>query len=84
MPVAAVVAVPVENIRIEAHVPRVSRIARTEGRRPIVAVGANTAEVVIEPVASGWKEDTVAIGLTGYFVPIDAVLGCPRPGTLLS
>ncbi len=84
MPVAVAAAAPVDTRRIEVHVPREVRIARIEGRRPIVAVGANIVEVGIVPAASGWKEDAVAVGLAGYSVSVDAILGCPGPRTLFS
>ena len=52
MTVVTVVVVPVDFIRIEVHVPRVVRVVRIEGRRPVVAVGPRIVEVGIVPVAS--------------------------------
>ena len=65
LPVVAVVVVPVDVGRIEVHVPRVVRIVRIEGRRPVVTVGANIVEVGVVPVASGGKESPSAGRLTG-------------------
>ena len=53
---------PVHIVGIEAHAPRAVRVVRSEGRRPVVAVGARIVEVGAEPVASSGKEDAVTVG----------------------
>lgn len=69
MPVVTVVVVPVDIVGIEIHVPRVVRVVRIEGRRPVVAVGTRIVEVRIVPVASGGKKLPSAGRLTGGGVP---------------
>ena len=69
MPVVTVVVVPVDIVGIEVDVPRVVRVVRIEGRRPVVAVGARIVEIGIVPVASGGKELPYAGRLTGGCVP---------------
>ena len=58
-PQATVVAENVHIARLEVHYQRTSR-GRSEGRRPVVAVGTRSVKVGIT-VASGGKEDTVAV-----------------------
>ena len=69
MTVVAVVVVPVDIVGIEIHVPRVVRVVRIEGRRPVVAVGTRSVEIGIVPVASGGKDLPSAGRLTGCCVP---------------
>lgn len=81
MPAVTAVVVPAYIAGIEVHAPREVRIVRIEGRRPVEAAGAHTAETGVVPVASGGEEDTVAVG--GRHQPsVYSVLRSPRPSTV--
>lgn len=55
--VVAVVAVPVPVVRTEVEVVRAVLVARVERRRPVEAVLALAAEVVVPAAAGGRQED---------------------------
>ena len=87
----AVVADAVEHAadaRIEVEVPRVARIICVERSRPVIAVGACVVEftvpAVIEPivpaVASGRKEERLAVLLRGEKSTLHAILCRPLVG----
>ena len=61
-PFATVDVEPIEDVGIEVRAPRAARGVRNEGRRPVADVGPRTEEVRAAPVASGGKEDAVAVG----------------------
>ena len=69
MPVVTVVVVPVDIVGFEVDVPRVVRVVRIEGRRPVVAVGPGIVKVRVVPVACGGKDSPSAGRLTGGGVP---------------
>ena len=56
--VVAVVVVHVGVVRIEVEVPRVVRVASVERTRPVVAVVASIAELVVPTVARSGQEET--------------------------
>ncbi len=79
--VAAVV-VTEDTAGIEVDETRVARVARTEGRRPVVAEGPRIVKERVVSVACGRKEDGLAVGARDES-SVYSVLGCPGPGTFV-
>ena len=85
-PAATVIIIPVHIIGIEVNVPRIvwmEWIAPIKFRRPIEAVRTRIVEISGFTVASGGKEDALAIGPC-YQSSFYTVLCCPGPGAILS
>ena len=78
-PVVADDVAPADIVGIEVDAVRAERAVRKEGRRPVDAVGPGIVKARVEPVACGWKEDTIAVG-TRYKSSVYSVLRCPCPG----
>ena len=67
--------------RIEAHVPRVVRVIRIKGRRPIVPVRTTVEQGTAVPAACGRKEDAVTV-LSRNLITILSTLRSPGPCAL--
>ena len=81
-PVVAVAVAPEDTAGTEEDGPRVVRVARMEGRRPVVADGPGIEKARVVPVACGWKEDGLAVGARDES-SVYSVLGCPGPGAFV-
>lgn len=66
------------------HAPRLNRVVRIEGRRPVVAVGALICEVGRAPVPRGRQKDAVAVGIAGYQYSVYCVQGSPGPCAIIA
>ena len=70
---ATAAAVPTRVARIEVQVVGEVRVRRTLRGRPVVAVRAGIADVVIPAVARRWQENAIKVYLARELVTFDTI-----------